>query len=338
MGLLSRRCRCFRTLLAVLVLASAAPLAVLVALERTKLSTHTFEYPSRGSWVRECAKWDDQARRFLVSTFFDGGVAQISVPDGSVDGAAPPLEERPAVQDAELAGNASAGILVDRPRERLLVVYSDIFGNRYGGLGAYDLVTWRRLFLTHLSGPDDEPSDADDVAVDGEGNAYVTDAKSNKLWKVGPGGELLSVIRSPAFTQSKEWYRNLVGLNGIVHHPDGYLLVVHTFGGQLFKVDAATGEVTVVQVSGGTLLLGDGLELLSPTKLVVAGTPSGRVVESQDGWRTAAVTARYKGPMHRIASSATVKDGKVYLNHLIGGGLGKRTHLITEAVFSPVQI
>lgn len=172
--------------------------------------------------------------------------------------------------------------------------------------------------------------------MDGEGNAYVTDAKSNKLWKVGPDGKLLSVIRSPVFTQSKEWYRNLVGLNGIVHHPDGYLLVVHTFDGRLFKVDTATEEVTVVEVSGGSLLLGDGLELLSLTKMVVAGTPSGRVVESRDGWRTAAVTAKYKGPMHRIASSATVKDGKVYLNHLIGGGVRKRTHLITEAVFSPV--
>ncbi|MQM03951.1 hypothetical protein Taro_036739 [Colocasia esculenta] len=93
-----------------------------------------------------------------------------------------------------------AGIPVDRPRGRQLVVFSDIFGNCYDGLGAYNLVTWRRLFLIQLSGPDDEPSDADDIAVDEEGNAYVTDAKSNKLWKVRPGGELLSVIRSPTFT------------------------------------------------------------------------------------------------------------------------------------------
>ncbi|MQM04890.1 hypothetical protein Taro_037694, partial [Colocasia esculenta] len=59
--------------------------------------------------------------------------------------------------------------------------YLDIFGNYYGGLSTYGLVTWRRLFLTQLNGPDDEPSDADDVAIDRGGNAYVTDAKSNKL-------------------------------------------------------------------------------------------------------------------------------------------------------------
>ncbi|MQM04887.1 hypothetical protein Taro_037687 [Colocasia esculenta] len=175
------------------------------------------------------------------------------------------------LQRRRKTGVVGMGILVDRPRGRLLVVYSDIFGNCYGGLGAYDLVTWRHLFLTQLSGLDDEPFDANDVAVDGEGNAYVIDAKSNKLWKVGPGKALLLVIRIPTFTQSKKWYRNLLGLNGIVHHPDGYLLVIHTFGNQLFKLDAATGEVTVVQVSRGTLLLGDGLELLSPTKLVVVG-------------------------------------------------------------------
>lgn len=176
---------------------------------------------------------------------------------------------------------------------------------------------------------------ADDVTVDGDGNAFVTDAKGSRIWKVGAGGELLSTIRSPLFTPSKGWLANVVGLNGIVFHPNGYLLVVHTFGGRLFRVDPTTEEVNVVEVSGGSLLLGDGLALLSPTKLVVAGTPSGRMLESSDDWRTAALTGSYYGPLHRIASSATVKDGKVFLNHLVGGGLGRRTHVITEAVFSP---
>ncbi|CAA6662004.1 unnamed protein product [Spirodela intermedia] len=306
MGLCRRFC-CSRGPLLVLFLASAVPLGVIFSLERTKNTSETFEYRSRG-WIRECAKWDADRRRFLVSTFFDGGVAQIPLPGGA---AAPPdttLEEQSALHDPAVAGNASVGILVDAPRRRLLVVYSDLLRHRYSALAAYDLSSWRRLFLAQLSGPNDEPSDADDVTVDGEGNAYVTDAKANKLWKIGVGGELLGEIRSS------------VGLNGIVYHPNGYLLVVHTFGGQLFRVDPSTAGVEVVQVTGGSLLLGDGLELLSPTRLVVAGTPSGRFVERGDDWRTAAIAEIYRGPMHRIASSATVKDGKVFLSHLIGGG------------------
>lgn len=174
------------------------------------------------------------------------------------------------------------------------------------------------------------------MAVDDDGNAYVTDTKANKIWKVGLNGELLSVIRSNIFVPNKEWYRNFVGLNGIVYHPNGYLLVVHTAGGYLFKVYTKTEEVRVVRVTG-SLLLGDGLELLSPTKLVVAGTPSARILESSDDWNTAAVTARFIGPLHRIATSATTKEGKVYINHLLGLGIGRRTHVLVEADFSPLN-
>ncbi|KAH9320407.1 hypothetical protein KI387_044507, partial [Taxus chinensis] len=78
------------------------------------------------------------------------------------------------------------------------------------------------------------------------------------------------------------------------------------------------------------LLVGDGLALLSPERLVVAGMPSARIVESRDDWRSAKLTHKYVGPMHRFASSVTVKDGKAFVSHLFGFGLRNRTHLITE--------
>jgi sugar lactone lactonase YvrE len=107
---------------------------------------------------------------------------------------------------------------------------------------------------------------ADDVVVDDEGNAYVTDAKGNKIWKVSPEGEPLSVIKNATFSQRPGWINNLVGLNGIVYHPSGYLLVIHTSGGDLFKVDPKTRSVRVVEVKG-SLKAGDGLALLSPARL-----------------------------------------------------------------------
>lgn len=180
----------------------------------------------------------------------------------------------------------------------------------------------------------DEKSFADDVAVDIEGNAYVTDAKSSKIWKVGVDGELLSIIRSPLFIP-KEWYKNLVGLNGIAYHPDGFLIVIHTFSGNLFKIEIGKGDhqVKLIEVKGGPLSFGDGIELLSATKLVVAGNPSARLVESSDGWETASVVAKFSGPAHRLATAATVKDGRVYLNHMFGLGFPKKKHALVEAVF-----
>ncbi|KAJ7973059.1 Calcium-dependent phosphotriesterase superfamily protein [Quillaja saponaria] len=320
-------CICSTKFLGFLFLISAIPIGVIISLERALPTTHVYQYYSTG-WFRESCKWDDRDRRFLVP-FFEGGVGQILVPEDHSPETI--LQEVPLVKDADLAGNSSLGIVIDRPTNRLLVAYADVIGNRYGAVAAYDLSTWKRLFLTQLSGPSDEKALTDDVAVDAEGNAYVTDAKGSKIWKVGADGKLLSIIRSPLFTP-KEWYKTLVALNGIVYHPDGFLIVVHTFSGNLFKIDVAKEEVKLIKIAGGPLFFGDGLELLSPTKLVVAGNPSGRLVESSDGWETASLVKTFSGPKHRLATAATVKDGKVYLNHLVGMGYPKK-HVIVEAVF-----
>ncbi|WOL15986.1 hypothetical protein Cni_G24768 [Canna indica] len=317
-----------RMAIILLLLVSAVPLAFIVSLER---SAAGFTYQSK-DWVHECTKWDADGRRFLASTFLGGGVVDLTASDPDAVGGA--LTERIVVSDPDAAGNVSLGIAIDRKRSRLLVAYTNFRGYRSSSVAAYDLGSFERLFFTGLSGPDDEDSFADDVTVDEDGNAYVTDAKSNKIWKVGLNGEFISIIRSKVFIQTKEWYYNFVGLNGIVYHPDGYLLVIHTASGYLFKVNTANEEVSVVKVSG-SLFMGDGMELLSPTKLIVAGTVSAKLVESSDGWETAKVTAVYIGPVHRLASSATVKDGRVYLNHLIGAGIMKRTHVLAEAVLLP---
>ncbi|XAR61413.1 hypothetical protein NMG60_11035105 [Bertholletia excelsa] len=320
---------CSKKFLLVLFLISAIPLAFLISLETAKPATHVYQYHSTG-WFRECAKWDDLGRRFIVS-FFEGGLGEIPVPDGHSP--AIPLEEVPLVRDSDLAGNSSLGLVIDRPRNRLLVAIADVFGNRFSALAAYDLSTWQRLFLTQLSGSGDDKSFADDVAVDPEGNAYVTDTRGSKIWKVGRKGEFISTITSPLFTP-KEWYKTFVTLNGIVYHPNGYLIVIHTFSGNLFKVEIQQGDqVKVIRVAGGSLTFGDGIELLSPTKLAVAGNPS-RLVESSDDWETASVMGKFRGPMHRLTTAATVKDGKVYLNHMVGLGYPRRKHAIIEAVFS----
>ncbi|KAF3577922.1 hypothetical protein DY000_02028290 [Brassica cretica] len=313
---------------ALFLVISAVPISYLVSLERAVPSTHVFSYQSSG-FFRECAKWDDVGRRFLVSFMDGGGIGEVVPSDDGDIGA---LREVTLVKDADLAGNASLGIVIDRDRNRLLVAVADLFGNRYSALAAYDMYTWRRVFLAELSGQSKEKSFADDVAVDARGNAYVTDAKGSKIWKVDVNGELVSTIESPLFTP-RGWYNNLVALNGIVYHPDGFLIVIHTFSGLLYKIDLTDDKVTVVEVTGGTLRFGDGLELLSRTKIVVAGSPSARLVESSDGWRTATVTGWFStGMVHRIVSSATVKEGRVYLNHIVGFGSKKR-HLLVEAVF-----
>lgn len=308
---------------------SAIPIAFIIHLETSPPTTHVYQYHSTG-WLRECSKWDDVNRRFIVS-FFEGGLGVIPVDAEYSPGDV--LHEIPVVKDVDLTGNASLGLTIDRERNRVLVAVADVFGNRYSALAAYDLTSWNRLFLTKLSGSEDEKAFADDVVVDTEGNAYITDAKANKIWKVDANGEVKYTIKNPIFTP-KEWYNKLVGLNGIVYHPNGYLLVVHTFSGNLYKIEIAKGdEVKLVKINGGSLKFGDGMELLSPTKLVVAGNPT-RLVESSDDWESGTVIGKAKGAIHRLSTAATVKEGTVYLNHMIGLGYPRKKHVLVEAVFS----
>ncbi|WZZ88322.1 hypothetical protein YC2023_116901 [Brassica napus] len=93
------------------------------------------------------------------------------------------------------------------------------------------------------------------------------------------------------------------------------------FSALLYKIDLTEGDqsnkVNVIEVTGGTLRFGDGIELLSPTKIVIAGNPSTRLVESSDKWRTASVTGLFRsGMFHRLVSAAT-KYVQIALQHII---------------------
>jgi len=321
---------CFILSSVFVVLLSGLALAI-IKLENTKYKGEVVEYRSKG-WMRECAVWDEENKRFLVSNM-EGGVGEIRLQDGGSNGGE--LREETVVRDSEYLSNVTVGLQIDPIRNRLLAVITDISGYSYSALAAYDLKTWKRLYYTKLCGPESITM-ANDVDLDPEGNAYVTDSKQNIIWKVSSDGSTVSILSSPIFASQPDKLRFLgIGNNGIVYHPDGFLLVVHFSSGTIFKSSLDGVDVSVVNISS-SMFLGDGLALLSPEKLVVVGNPSARLLESRDGWKSAQLTHRYVGPMHRLATTATIKDGKVFVNHMFGFGFGNGKHIITEAIFKPL--
>jgi hypothetical protein len=137
-----RRGGCCGAILAVLALAAAAAVAFLEG------TAGGVSYAGDG-WLHECAKWDAEGGRFLASTFYGASVAEVRGGEA---------EERVVLADPDAAGRVALGLAVDAPRRRLLLVYADRLPRiGYAALGAYELGSWRRIFLTRLDVPGASP-------------------------------------------------------------------------------------------------------------------------------------------------------------------------------------
>ena len=137
-----RRRGCCGAFLAVLALAVSVGVAFLEG------TAGGVSYAGDG-WLRECAKWDAEGGRFLASTIFGASVAEVRGGEA---------EERVVLADPDAAGRVTLGLAVDAPRRRLLLVYADRLPRMgYAALGAYELGSWRRLFLTRLDVPGASP-------------------------------------------------------------------------------------------------------------------------------------------------------------------------------------
>src|SRR5690606_5669833 len=57
-----------------------------------------------------------------------------------------------------------------------------------------------------------------DIAFDSDNNIYMTDSYADVIYKITPEGQ------ASVFSQNQMFKTEGISLNGIVYHPDGYLL------------------------------------------------------------------------------------------------------------------
>jgi sugar lactone lactonase YvrE len=257
----------------------------------------------RGGFIPEGIEFDTTRRRFLAGSLVDGTIYEIAY-DGTLT---------PFVVDADLV--SSIGIEVDEPRDRLLVANSDraVFDGAGPGLaklGVYRLSTGERIAMVDLGaiagGNDESVVFANDVAVDDDGNVYVTDTWMNVVYRIGPDYRPSVLYRFEPTTG--------LGLNGIVAHHDGLLIVVAVGGqGLLYRIPlddpSSARPVDLSEPATGA----DGLVWGADGQLVVVSnsTSSVALYTSEDGWNSAVLegTARFEG---QATTGATV-DGDVYV-------------------------
>lgn len=248
---------------------------------------------------------------FLVSSIREGTIYEIS-PDGSY---------APFIEDERLV--STTGIHIDPVLNRLLVpntdhglsVHSDPDRNKkMAALSIYDLTTGAPINYVDLGAlRPDMGHFANDVATDDEGNAYVTDSVSPILYKVDLEGNASVFLEDERFTGEG------FNFNGIVYHPDGYLVVAKKNEGVLFKVPVDEPEsFTEIQVdqqfpgADGLVITPDGSLLVIANKVSDATTNSVFHLRGEDDWASATVVGSFAtGDVY--PTTGVVRDEDVYV-------------------------
>jgi sugar lactone lactonase YvrE len=202
--------------------------------------------PAAENLFPEGVAWDPSRQSLLVGSVRQPALISAVGRDGVA---------RTVVSDPELA--AFAGIKVDTARQRILAASGNPNTPGPAYLAIYDLRTGEREQLVDLSG---DGHAANDMAFDPAGNVYVTDTGVGAVYKVDLAGNVTTLSTDPRLGPT-------LGVNGIVWHPRGYLVLGNYTTGRLYRLDGG-GRLTELRLAQ-PLVGADGLVLRRDGTLAV---------------------------------------------------------------------
>ena len=138
---------------------------------------------------------------------------------------------------------------------------------------AYDLTTGKRKFAADLGVLNPNGGNfANDVDFDLKGNCYVTNSASPIIYKISPKGV------PSIFATSENWKKDGFNLNGIVVHPNGYLIVAQSNTGELYKVSIKNPK-EIKKINSDLILGADGIFLNEKNELMVISNSTKQVFQ-----------------------------------------------------------
>ena len=286
-----------------------------------------------GGLYPEGFDYDSRNNRFLVSSITEGDVFRVSE-TGTI--------ER-FTNDTRLI--SSTGVTVDETRNRVIVATGDVNASKRSStntafvtasIGIYDLNTGAtQSFITLGDLRPNAAHFASEATVDNSGNIYITDSFAPVIYRVdASGNKSVWLENANSFTPAQGAF----GLNGIVFHPDGYLLVVKSDNGFLYKVPINNpSSFTRIDVAAypGT----DGIALDGNNNLLLAINSTNRVVRltTNNAWASASQSGEVATPN---VFPTMVNDARgdffvlhSYLGKLLSGDLTQQTYLLEKVRF-----
>lgn len=285
----------------------------------------------------EGVAWDPSRSAFLVG----------SIRHGSVSVVAPNGDTTTLVDEPRLI--ATGGIRADVKRNRLLVTYFDVYAGpgvlistgssaetagRHSGLGIFELDSGKTIHLVDL-GWQPGLHLANDLALDGDGRAYVTDSFAPTLFRVDLDGTASVFAENAAFDAPVIDGLPNFGLTGVSYHPGGYLLTGRYDTGTLLRVPlddpCSVTEVALDQPvvgADGIALQTDGDLVLVTNTIASTGFDGVFLLRSTDGWTSASIVASTRWPDLNPTTVAITPQGDYVLSSKLSvlfGSQGKQT-------------
>ena len=206
----------------------------------------------------------------------------------------------------------TTGLKIDKAKKRLWVA------NVENGIGVYNLPSGDRLFFADLSTLiPGIPVFINDVGLDPNGNAYVTNSFAPVIYKVSRDGTASVFFYNAAFATGPGEF----GFNGIQYDNRGFVLVA--FADKLVKINTDNpDDYSIVQLNAaifpdGLLLSKNGKELLIVNN--TGGTPDDSVLSfiTDDQWESGMLTNSFStGPVFPTTLTSDGKSVYVLYSHL----------------------
>lgn len=203
-------------------------------------------------------------------------------------------------------GRAAIGLKIDR-RDRLFVA-----GGPTGMAFVYSARDGRDLAQYRLT---TAPTFVNDVALTRDA-AYFTDSQRQQLYvlDLGRGGRLPAAARTLPLTGDLRYDTDptTFELNGIAATPNGRrLITVQSGTGKLFLVDPRTGVTDEIELTGGTVMQGDGLLVHGRTLYVVQNRMNRiAVVRLAPDYSRGAITGHITDPADFAVPTTIARKGR----------------------------